>query len=77
MNIKEIDSSETSYMIAYTFGITPLQQYMVDFDKGKVQVLRATWDVIEKKWYHQYAGDRIETDDWLHWTKGSMTWNTP
>jgi predicted CXXCH cytochrome family protein len=76
VNIKEIDSSETSYKIAYTFGITPLQQYMVDFDKGKVQVLRATWDVIEKKWYHQYAGDRIAPDDWLHWTRGAQNWNT-
>jgi len=76
VQIKEIDSSLTNYRITYTFGVTPLQQYLVDFDKGKKQVLRATWDLIEKKWYHQYAGNNIEPHDWLHWTKGAQNWNT-
>jgi len=73
---KEIDGSENEYKIAYTFGVTPLQQYLIDFDKGKKQVLRVTWDVINKKWYHQYPGDKIGTHDWLHWTKGAQNWNT-
>ncbi len=76
VDIREINGSENRYKIGYTFGVTPLQQYMVDFDKGKKQVLRVTWDVIEKKWYHQYAGDKIATHDWLHWTRGAQNWNT-
>ena len=76
VDIKEIDGSENQYKIDYTFGVTPLQQYMVDFNKGKKQVLRATWDVIDKKWYHQYPGDRIASHDWLHWTRGAQNWNT-
>jgi len=76
VKIKEIDSSETDYKITYTFGVTPLQQYLVDFDKGKKQVLRVTWDVIKKVWYHQYKGDTIEPHDWLHWTRGAQNWNT-
>ncbi len=76
VDIKEIDGSENRYKIDYTFGVTPLQQYMVDFDKGRKQVLRVTWDVIEKKWYHQYPGDKIAAHDWLHWTRGAQNWNT-
>ena len=76
VKIKEIDGSENEYKITYTFGVTPLQQYLVDFDKGKKQVLRATWDVIKKTWYHQYKGDTIAPHDWLHWTKGAQNWNT-
>jgi len=76
VRIKEIDNSEKEYKIDYTFGVTPLQQYLVDFDKGKKQVLRVTWDVIDKKWYHQYKGDKIAPHDWLHWTKGAQNWNT-
>jgi len=76
VRIKEIDNSEKEYKIDYTFGVTPLQQYLVDFDRGRKQVLRVTWDVIEKKWYHQYKGDTIEPHDWLHWTKGAQNWNT-
>lgn len=76
VRIKEIDSSEKEYKVDYTFGVTPLQQYLVDFDKGRKQVLRVTWDVIDKKWYHQYKGDKIAPHDWLHWTKGAQNWNT-
>ncbi len=76
VKIKEIDNSEKEYKITYTFGVTPLQQYLVDFEKGKKQVLRVTWDVINKKWYHQYKGDIIQPHDWLHWTKTAQNWNT-
>jgi len=76
VRIIEIDASENEYKIAYTFGVTPLQQYLVDFDKGNKQVLRVSWDVIKKKWYHQYGADTIEPHDWLHWTKGAQSWNT-
>ena len=76
VKIKELDDSEIEYKITYAFGVTPLQQYLVDFDKGKKQVLRVTWDVVKKKWYHQYKGDAIEPDDWLHWTRGAQNWNT-
>jgi predicted CXXCH cytochrome family protein len=76
VQVKEIDGSEVDYKIAYTFGITPLQQYIADFDNGKKQVLRVTWDVINKKWYHQYPGDNLSPHDWMHWTKSSQNWNT-
>jgi tetratricopeptide (TPR) repeat protein len=76
VKVKEIDGSENDYLISYVFGIEPLQQYMVDFPKGKKQVLRVSWDTEQKKWFHQYAGDRIETKDWLHWTRGGQNWNT-
>ena len=74
--VKEIDNSEIEYEITYAFGVTPLQQYLVDFGDGKKQVLRVTWDSVEKKWYHQYKGDKIEPHDWLHWTRGAQSWNT-
>jgi len=76
VRINEIDNSEKVYEITYAFGVTPLQQYLIDFDNGKKQVLRATWDVLENKWYHQYKGDVIEPNDWLHWTKDAQNWNT-
>jgi len=76
VRINEIDDSEKVYEITYTFGVTPLQQYLIDFDKGKKQVLRVTWDVLKNKWYHQYKGDLIEPNDWLHWTRDAQNWNT-
>ena len=76
VKIKEVNGSENEYKIAQVFGLTPLQQYLVDFPDGKKQVLRVTWDTLEKKWFHQYAGDRISPVDWMHWTNGAQNWNT-
>ncbi len=76
VNVNEIDGTENIYQITYTFGVTPLQQYLIDFERGKKQVLRVTWDSKDHKWFHQYAGDKISTHDWLHWTKSAQNWNT-
>lgn len=76
VKVNEIDGSEKVYQINYTFGVTPLQQYLIDFPKGKKQVLRVTWDIVKKKWYHQYKGSEIKPHDWLHWTKSAQNWNT-
>mgnify|MGYP000156229198 CR=1 FL=1 len=76
INTTEIDGTQNSFKIGYTFGVEPLQQYLVDFENGKKQVLRVTWDVLKNKWYHQYAGDEIDPHDWMHWTGVSQNWNT-
>ena len=76
VKVTELDGSVQDYTISYVFGIAPLQQYMVNFPKGRIQVLRASWDTEENKWFHQYAGDRIGSNDWLHWTRGGQNWNT-
>lgn len=35
VKVKKIDDSEIEYRITYAFGVNPLQQYLMDFDKGK------------------------------------------
>lgn len=67
---------EEEMKIIYTFGVRPLQQYLIAFDKGRLQTLRASWDSEKKRWFHQYAGEEIPHHDWLHWTKGGQRWNT-
>lgn len=70
------EGAEKEYQIAYTFGVTPLQQYLIKFPNGQYQTLRATWDTDKKQWFNQYKGQEIPHDDWLHWTKGGQRWNT-
>jgi tetratricopeptide (TPR) repeat protein len=75
VNTEGPDGRPDDYEIKYTFGFTPLQQYLVEFDKGRLQCLTTAWDDLEKKWFHLYPEERITHDDWLHWTKGGQTWN--
>jgi predicted CXXCH cytochrome family protein len=64
------------FEVLYTFGVEPLQQYMVSLPGGRLQCLLTAWDTKEKKWFDLMPDERIQPDDWLHWTGGSMTWNT-
>ena len=42
------------FEVAYTFGWEPLQQYLVKFPDGRMQVLPTCWDVEKEEWYHLY-----------------------
>jgi len=76
INTQGDDGRNHDYEVKYTFGYYPLQQYLVEFPGGRLQVPRTSYNVVQKKWYHQYAGQRIHPRDWLHWTKQSQNWNS-
>ncbi|MFN2221288.1 MAG: multiheme c-type cytochrome, partial [Candidatus Promineifilaceae bacterium] len=64
-----------AFNITYTFGVYPLQQYLVPFPGGRMQCLNIAWDVERKSWYRLPPYDVKGPDDWLHWTRGAQTWN--
>lgn len=74
------DGQMQEFEIKYVFGFTPLQQYMVEFDRGRIQVLPLTWNTLDKNWYHMadsiYKGQDITHDNWLHWTHQAQNWNS-
>ncbi len=74
------DGKLHDYAISYTFGIYPLQQYMIKFPDGKVQVLDPTWDSRSEedggqRWFHIHKDDNVTAGDPLHWTGPNMNWN--
>jgi tetratricopeptide (TPR) repeat protein len=76
VNTEGPDGKPADFQIKYTFGVFPLQQYIVEFPGGKHQCLLTAWDSEKKKWFDLQPGQRFKPDDWMHWTKGSMNWNT-
>jgi predicted CXXCH cytochrome family protein len=74
------DGKLATFEIKYTFGIDPLQQYLIEFPDGRIQALSIAWDTRPKeqggqRWFHLYPNERIEHDDVLHWTKLNQNWN--
>ncbi len=68
------------YEIAYTFGVTPLQQYLIEFPDGRYQALSVMWDTRPEneggqRWFHLYPNDSIPFTDELHWTGPNQNWN--
>jgi tetratricopeptide (TPR) repeat protein len=76
INTQGDDGKNHDYAVKYTFGFYPLQQYLVEFPGGRMQAARVSWDSRQKKWFHQYAGKKIDYRDWLHWTGNAENWNT-
>ncbi|NQY88636.1 MAG: hypothetical protein HRT51_12990 [Colwellia sp.] len=73
------DKTDT-YPIKYTFGHFPLQQYLVETEPGKLQVLPFAWDSRNKaeggqRWYHNYSHEEISPEDRLHWRQPLQNWN--
>jgi predicted CXXCH cytochrome family protein len=74
------DGKLTEYPIAYTFGVTPLQQYLIEFPGGRYQALSIAWDSRPKaeggqRWFHLYPHENVDHLDQLHWTGRYQNWN--
>ncbi len=63
------------FEIKYTFGVEPLQQYLIEFPRGRLQSLTVAWDTQRKRWFHLYPDEKISHDDPLHWTGLYQNWN--
>ena len=74
------DGKLATYQVKYTFGVDPLQQYLIEFPDGRLQALSVAWDSRPKdkggqRWFHLYPNENIRHDDVLHWTKLNQNWN--
>lgn len=76
INTEDETGANRDMEILFTFGVEPLQQYLVAFPGGKMQATRASWDTKAQKWFHQYPGQKLPHGDWLHWTGNGQNWNT-
>jgi predicted CXXCH cytochrome family protein len=74
------DGKPATFEVKYTFGLDPLQQYLIEFSDGRLQALSLAWDTRTKeqggqRWFHLYPNEEIRHDDVLHWTKLNQNWN--
>ena len=71
---------ERELQVTYTFGVRPLQQYLVPFENGKYQCLPIAWNTVEKKWFNMaamvYKPEDLKPDNWLYWTNQAQNWNS-
>lgn len=74
-NTEGPDGKYHDYKIVYTFGLTPLQQYIVKFPDGHYQCLRTAWDSEKNKWFDLYPDFKVVHSEWLHWSRGGLNWN--
>ena len=75
VNAPGIDGKNADFKVAYTFGIAPLQQYLIEVGEGRLQALGVAWDTEKHRWFHLYPGQGVNFKDPLHWSKPSQNAN--
>ena len=75
------DGELAEFKITHTFGVTPLQQYLVQLADGRHQALSMAWDSRPadqggQRWFHLYPDEAVDSTDPLHWTGTFQSWNT-
>jgi tetratricopeptide (TPR) repeat protein len=74
------DGALHDYEIKFTFGVYPLQQYLVTMPGGRLQALGIAWDSRPpdrggQRWFSLYPNQKITSRDSQHWTAIDQTWN--
>jgi predicted CXXCH cytochrome family protein len=74
------DGKLRDYKVKYTFGVEPLQQYLLELPRGKLQALTVAWDNRDiseggQRWFHLMPDETTEWGDALHWSGRAYNWN--
>jgi len=76
---ESIGGKMSEFQITHTFGVRPLQQYLIPFEKGKYQCLPIAWDTKKNKWFDMagmvYQPEELTPDSWFYWTNQAQNWN--
>jgi cytochrome c553 len=74
------DGALHDYQIKFTFGVSPIQQYLIAMAGGRLQALGIAWDSRRRerggqRWFFLYPGRTIPASNPQHWTAMDQTWN--
>jgi predicted CXXCH cytochrome family protein len=74
------DGAIASFPVTHTFGVAPLQQYLVELPGGRLQAHTVAWDTRPadaggQRWFHIYPDEETPPGDVLHWAGAAQSWN--
>ena len=78
VRITEAGGAERDLPVKWTFGVTPLQQYLVFLGDGRVQALPVAWDARSRedggqRWFDLFP--KANAGDVLAWDGLALNWN--
>jgi len=80
VNTEGTDGRPHDFDVRYAFGVSPLQQYLVELPGGHVQALLTAWDSRPaaqggQRWFSLNPGTVVEHSSEFHWTGRQYNWN--
>lgn len=82
VRVQRAGAAPRTLEVRYTFGVEPLQQYLLDVGGGRLQALSVAWDTRAKdaggqRWFHLHGEEkRLSPGDRLHWESPAYNWNS-
>ncbi|MCC6673430.1 MAG: tetratricopeptide repeat protein [Planctomycetes bacterium] len=72
--------TQQEHRVGFTFGVWPLQQYLLPLPDGRVQAFPVAWDARPaaqggQRWFHADPGRVARAGERFHWTGSFYTWN--
>lgn len=74
------DGRPSDFAVEFTFGLSPLQQYLIRLPGGRLQAFSIAWDSRRvaqggQRWFDLYPREVLKPGDPLHWTGLQQNWN--
>ena len=74
------DGKAATFELRYSFGLYPLQQYLVPLPGGRLQAFGIAWDSRPaaaggQRWFDLYPDQKLLPGQPLHWTGIDQAWN--
>jgi tetratricopeptide (TPR) repeat protein len=69
------DGKESDFPVTHTFGVYPLQQYLLPLPGGRLQAFSLAWDTRRQRWFSLYPEGGIAPGSSLHWSGRYQNWN--
>jgi tetratricopeptide (TPR) repeat protein len=74
------DGAVHNYQIKFTFGVSPLQQYLIALPGGRLQAFGIAWDSRPRseggqRWFALHPGQKLHPANSLFWSGLDENWN--
>lgn len=69
------DGRPADFPVTHSFGVHPLQQYLLPLPGGRLQALSVAWDTVRKRWFSLYPDGAFPPGSPLHWSGRYQNWN--
>ncbi|GGJ86947.1 hypothetical protein GCM10007426_15080 [Alloalcanivorax dieselolei] len=74
------NGAEREFKVLYTFGVSPLQQYLLDVGGGRLQAFSVAWDSRPtaqggQRWFSLDTSEAHGSEGPAHWLRPDQNWN--
>lgn len=76
ISVSEDGKNAEEFNVKFAIGLEPLVQYVVEGERGAMQVVPIAYDPLKDELFDVFGGETRNRGDWGHWLSKGMNWNS-